>query len=79
MITLYTKPHCVQCDATKRAIEARSLAFETVDLTEDSGAMEKVQALGYRQAPVIVVGDQSWSGFRPDLIAKLDQSSNPST
>lgn len=28
-------------------------------------------ALGYLQAPVIVAGDEHWSGFRPDRIKTL--------
>jgi glutaredoxin-like protein NrdH len=28
-------------------------------------------ALGYLQAPVVVVGNDHWSGFRPDRIRAL--------
>ena len=27
-----------------------------------------VMSLGYLQAPVVIAGDQHWSGFRPDAI-----------
>ncbi|KFE36465.1 glutaredoxin-like protein NrdH [Thioclava atlantica] len=70
-ITVYSKPACVQCTATTRALEARGLSFELVDLTEDDAAMERVQALGYRQAPVVIAGEDHWAGFRPDMIGKL--------
>lgn len=70
-ITVYSKPACVQCTATTRALEARGLDFDLVDLTEDAAALELVQGLGYRQAPVVVAGDDHWAGFRPDMISRL--------
>ena len=70
-ITVYSKPACVQCTATTRALEAKGISFDLVDLTEDAAAMEMVQGLGYRQAPVVVAGEDHWAGFRPDLIGLL--------
>jgi glutaredoxin-like protein NrdH len=70
-VTVYSKPACVQCTATTRALAARGIEFDLVDLTEDLEAMERVTALGYRQAPVVMVGDDHWAGFRPDKISAL--------
>jgi len=70
-ITVYSKPACVQCTATTRALEAKGISFDLIDLTEDTAAMEMVQGLGYRQAPVVVAGESHWAGFRPDLIGQL--------
>ncbi|MFP3385145.1 MULTISPECIES: glutaredoxin-like protein NrdH [Tritonibacter] len=70
-ITVYSKPACVQCTATTRALEAKGISFDVIDLTEDAAAMEMVQGLGYRQAPVVVAGQEHWAGFRPDLIGRL--------
>jgi glutaredoxin-like protein NrdH len=70
-ITVYSKPACVQCDATKRALKGSGLAFEVVDITQDDGAREHVLSLGYLQAPVVVAGDEHWSGYRPDRIKAL--------
>ncbi|MFS4438698.1 glutaredoxin-like protein NrdH [Paracoccaceae bacterium GXU_MW_L88] len=70
-ITVYSKPACVQCTATTRALTAKGVAFDVVDLTEDADAMERVTALGYRQAPVVMAGDDHWAGFRPDKISAL--------
>ena len=67
-ITVYSKPACVQCTATTRALEARGLAYQIIDLTEDDAAMELVTSMGYRQAPVVVAGEAHWAGFRPDMI-----------
>jgi glutaredoxin-like protein NrdH len=70
-ITVYSKPACVQCTATTRALDARGLSYDVIDLTEDTAAMERVTALGYRQAPVVIAGDAHWAGFRPDMIGRL--------
>jgi glutaredoxin-like protein NrdH len=71
-VTVYSKPDCVQCGATYRALDAKGIAFEVVDLTESPAALEYVtQELGYSAAPVVVVDEQDhWSGFRPDKIAQ---------
>ena len=70
-IIVYSKPACVQCTATTRALDARGLTYDVIDLTEDTAAMERVTALGYRQAPVVIAGDAHWAGFRPDMIGRL--------
>ncbi|MEN4466788.1 redoxin NrdH [Mycolicibacterium conceptionense] len=67
-VTVYTKPACVQCTATYKALEKQGIPFEKVDITLDSEARDYVMALGYLQAPVVVAGDEHWSGFRPDRI-----------
>lgn len=71
-ITIYTKPNCVQCNATYRALDSGGLEYAVVDITEDSQARDYVMARGYLQAPVVVVDDADhWSGFRPDRIKTL--------
>lgn len=70
-ITVYTKPACVQCTATYRALDNKGIPFEILDLSVDETALEQVKALGYLQAPVVVTDDDHWSGFRPDKIDEL--------
>lgn len=70
-ITVYSKPNCVQCTATYRALTKQGLDYEIVDLTQDAEAMESVKALGYQQAPVVFAGGDHWAGFRPDKIKAL--------
>lgn len=75
MITVYSKPACVQCTATTREMDKKGIEYQYVDLTEDDAAMETVANMGYRQAPVVVAGDDHWAGFRPDKIGALAQAS----
>lgn len=70
-IQIYSKPACVQCTATYRALDKQGLAYTVIDITAESGAQQEVEALGYRQLPVVVAGDDHWSGFRPDRIQAL--------
>lgn len=70
-ITVYSKPGCVQCQATMRKLDKRGAAYEVRDVTEDQDAYAHVRELGYQQVPVVEVGQQHWSGFRPDKISGL--------
>ena len=74
-ITVYSKPMCVQCDATYRALDKQGLDYTKVDLTEDPSALEFIKGLGYQQAPVVIAGEDHWSGYRPDLIKAAAQAS----
>jgi len=60
-IIIYSKPDCVQCNATYRALDKHGIAYHVVDLTQDAQALGQVRAMGYQQVPVIVAGDDHWS------------------
>ena len=70
-ITVYSKPNCVQCDATYRALAKHGLDYEVVDISQDPEALQTVKAFGYQQAPVVFAQGDHWSGFRPDMINRL--------
>jgi glutaredoxin-like protein NrdH len=72
-ITVYTKPSCVQCTATYRALDSKGIEYEVLDLSADEKALEAVKSLGYLQAPVVIADEDHWSGFRPDKIEELAQ------
>ena len=70
-ITVYTKPTCDWCDATCGELDKNGLAYEVVDISQDPEARDYIMALGYLQAPVVVAGNDHWSGFRLDRIKAL--------
>lgn len=70
-ITVYTKPACPQCDATKRLLTKLDIAYDLVDLTADTDALEDLKQCGYMQAPVVITADNTWTGYRPDYIKAL--------
>lgn len=70
-IIVYTKPACVQCNATKKALDRAGLDYELVDISINDEARDYVMALGYLQAPVVEANGDHWSGFRPERITSL--------
>ncbi len=70
-VTVYTKPACVQCNATYKALDKQGIDYDVVDISLDDEARDYVMALGHLQAPVVVAGGEHWSGFRPDRIKAL--------
>jgi glutaredoxin-like protein NrdH len=73
MITVYTKPACMQCNATKRALDKHEAVYQMVDVTESPEAVAHVKALGYSAMPVVTVdvpdGLDHWTGYVPEKIA----------
>jgi glutaredoxin-like protein NrdH len=70
-ITVYSKPSCVQCSATYRALDKAGHDYTVVDISEDADARDYVMSLGHLQAPVVVAGGEHWSGYRPDRISAI--------
>ena len=70
-ITIYTKNDCVQCHATKRAMETRGFEFDMGNIDQHPEAVDMLREQGFRQLPVVIAGETRWSGFRPDMINRL--------
>lgn len=68
---LWSKPNCIQCDATKMALDLKGEQYEEFSLLEDREALDRFKAAGYLSAPIVVTDNLTWAGFRPDLIEKL--------
>jgi len=71
MVTVYTKPACVQCKATYRALDKKCIPYESLDISQDVEALEALKSLGFQQAPVVKSPIGSWSGFNSDKIDEL--------
>ena len=75
-ITVYSKPRCVQCDATKRWLDKRNIPYNLVDITESPADAAAIKELGFQQAPVVIVStgdpetDLMWSGFEINNLNK---------
>ena len=71
-ITVYTKPACVQCNATFRALDHAEIDYTKIDITQDRTARDYVLSLGYLSLPVVYVSPAlHWSGFRPDRLRSV--------
>lgn len=71
MTTVYVKPACVQCDATKRFLDKAGIDYSTIDITQDAEALDKILNMGFQAAPVVVTEDDAWSGFNPSKLEEL--------
>ena len=70
-VTVYTKPACVQCDATKRTLDKLGIAYNTIDITLDAEAFEKIIDMGFKAAPVVITDNDAWAGFNPEKLNGL--------
>lgn len=71
MITVYTKPGCQPCKATKRELDIAGLQYTVRDVTQDHAAAAELAARGLRTVPVVVTDTDMWSGHRPDRIRAI--------
>lgn len=74
MITVYSKPKCVQCEMTKEFLKANNVKFEEVNVFEDEEALELIKLHGFQRLPVVTRNnsfDFAFSGFQIDLLDEL--------
>lgn len=72
MITVYSKPNCMQCMYTKKYLTEHDIEFNTIDVTQDALALSFVKdQLGYQGVPVVFADGKHWHGFQPDKLAEL--------
>ncbi|MCL2725108.1 MAG: glutaredoxin 3 [Polyangiaceae bacterium] len=72
-VVVYTTLVCPYCIRAKALLKERGIAFEEVDVSNDSNKREwLVKTTGRRTVPQIFIGKESIGGF-DDLYA-LDQS-----
>ena len=77
MITVYSKPKCMQCEMTKMWLAQNKIPFETVDTEANPEAFELLKHYGYGSLPVVVIDDEfdnpdkAWSGFQIDKLESL--------
>ena len=74
MVTVYSKPNCVQCEMTKEFLKQNNIEFEEVNVFEDEEALELIQSHGFKRLPVVTRNnsfDFAFSGFQIDLLDEL--------
>jgi glutaredoxin-like protein NrdH len=75
-VTVYTKPNCQPCRATKRWLDVRGVDYQSVDVSTSPDDLAAIKALGYEGVPVVIVSgrtpetDLHWHGFHPDYLTK---------
>lgn len=67
-VLVFGKPNCPACKLTTARFDALGVPYTYRDLTEHPADLDMVRLLGYQMAPVVIVGDVHWGGFRADQI-----------
>lgn len=74
-VTVYERPGCQPCVATKRHLQKLGIEYTPVDTSKDAEARDYLIQRGFKESPVViaVVNDQefAWSGYRDTDIAAL--------
>lgn len=77
MLTVYSKPNCIQCEMTKMWLDQNKIQFETVDVSERPEKLEEIKLNGFQQLPVVTLDkyfENAWSGFNVDRLEELKES-----
>nr|DAS38482.1 MAG TPA: glutaredoxin-like protein [Caudoviricetes sp.] len=48
MLTVYSKPNCIQCEMTKMWLNQNKIQFETVDVSEHPEKLEEIKLNGFQ-------------------------------
>lgn len=70
-VIVYSNPNCTACEQTKRFLTVKGIEFEAKMIQDSPEVYALIEEKGYASAPVVVVGDESWSGFRLDKLNNL--------
>lgn len=70
-VIVYSNPNCQACEQTKRFLTVKGIDFESKMISDSPEVMPLIEEKGYRSAPVVVAGEDSWSGFRLDKLNTL--------
>lgn len=77
MLTVYSKPNCIQCEMTKMQLNRNKIQFESVDVSEHPEKLEEIKLNGFQQLPVVALDEyfeNAWSGFNVDRLEELKES-----
>ena len=61
-VTVYSKPSCVQCNATYRALDSKGIDYEVLDLSEDPAALEQAVVRA-------IIGDKPLHDAQREILA----------
>lgn len=77
MLTVYSKPRCMECMYTKMYLDQNKIEHENVDIEANPGAFELIKHYGFTSLPVVVIDDEfsdpnkAWAGFQVDKLERL--------
>lgn len=63
VITVYSKPNCMQCKMVKKWFTEHGIPFTTIDITDDEDSITQLKEFGFNTVPVTFIDDYSFAGF----------------
>jgi glutaredoxin-like protein NrdH len=70
-VIVYSNPNCSACEQTKRFLTVKGIEFQSKMIQDSPEIYDLIDKKGYSSAPVVIVGEDSWSGFRLDKLNSL--------
>lgn len=70
-VMVFEQANCPQCRMTLSWLDAHSVSYRCFSLDKHPEYREKLRAQGFLMTPVVFVGDQGWSGFRPTQLSLM--------
>lgn len=77
MLTIYTKPRCMDCMYTKMWLDQNKIEYKNVDIEANPGALELLRHYGWQTLSVVAIDDEisdktkTWAGFQIDKLEEL--------
>lgn len=72
VVTVWSKPACVQCKAVYRALDKAGVVYEVKNLPDHPLELEAFKLMDLMQAPVVEAeGVKTFSGFNPAAVAEV--------
>ena len=77
MLTVYSKPRCMDCMYTKMYLDQNKIKYENVYIEANPGGFELLKHYGFTSLPVMVIDDElsdetkTWAGFQVDKLEEL--------
>lgn len=71
MITVYSRPGCVQCEWTKKWLDKLGHTYHEIDVDNDPAAESRLISLGFGTLPVVVTPTDRWAGFKLEKLRTI--------
>ena len=62
----------MSCSFAKKYLDDKGVKYEEIDVFEDAEALAMLRDKGFSQMPVVSIEGEFHTGFRPDLLAKVN-------
>ena len=70
-VVMYATAWCPACKAARNYMNSQGIAFTEYDVEKDGNRRKEYQSLGGRGVPLIVVGNQTMTGFDANRLTAM--------